>query len=43
MQKAPDWLASHWNQVTLALMEGKEFPTFEDFANFVAVETRDSM
>lgn len=39
VQKVPDWLASRWNRlVTVALMEGKEFPTFEDFANFVSVE-----
>ena len=39
IQKVPDWLASRWNrQVTTALMGGKEFPTFEDFANFVSVE-----
>lgn len=39
VQKVPDWLASCWSRlVTVALMEGKEFPTFEDFANFVSVE-----
>lgn len=40
IQKLPDWLASSWNRrVTMALMEGKEFPTFEDFTNFVSLET----
>lgn len=39
VQKVPDWLASRWNRlVTVALMDCKEFPTFEDFANFVSVE-----
>lgn len=39
IQKVPDWLASRWNrQVTIALMEGKEFPSFEDFTNFVSME-----
>lgn len=39
MLKIPDWLASRWNrQVTVALMDSKEFPTFENFANFVSLE-----
>lgn len=38
-QKVPDWLAAHWNrQVSMALMEGRDFPTFEDFAKFVSVK-----
>lgn len=38
-QKVPDWLAARWNrQVSIALMEGRDFPTFEDFAKFVSVE-----
>lgn len=38
-QKVPDWVASRWNrQVTIALMEGKEFPIFEDFTKFVSRE-----
>lgn len=39
LQKVPDWLAARWNrQVTVALMDGKDFPLFKDFAQFVAVE-----
>ena len=39
IHKIPDWLAARWNrQVTIALMEGKEFPTFEDFTHFVSLE-----
>lgn len=38
-QKVPDWLAARWNRhVSVALMEGKDFPPFEDFAKFVSVE-----
>lgn len=38
-QKVPDWLAARWNRhVSMALMEGKDFPPFEDFARFVSVE-----
>ena len=38
-QKVPDWLAARWNRhVSIALMEGRDFPTFEDFATFVSVE-----
>ncbi|XP_032363653.1 uncharacterized protein LOC116677092 [Etheostoma spectabile] len=38
-QKVPDWVASRWNRrVTTALMENKEFPTFEDFTKFMSVE-----
>lgn len=39
IHKLPDWLASRWNrQVTITLMQGGEFPTFEDFTNFVSTE-----
>lgn len=39
MLKVPEWLASRWNrQVTVALREGKDFPTFKDFADFVSLE-----
>lgn len=38
-QKVPDWLAPRWNrQVSIAVMEGRDFPSFEDFDNFVSVE-----
>ncbi|KAK7880700.1 hypothetical protein WMY93_032666 [Mugilogobius chulae] len=39
LQKVPEWLATRWNRhVTVALMDGKDFPSFKDFAEFVAVE-----
>lgn len=39
IQKIPDWLASRWNrQVTKALLEGKDFPTFKEFSGFVSIE-----
>ncbi len=39
IQKVPDWLAARWNrQVSIALLEGGDFPTFEDFATFVSIE-----
>ncbi|XP_076858013.1 uncharacterized protein LOC143512031 [Brachyhypopomus gauderio] len=39
VQKLPDWAASRWNrQVTQALTERQEFPTFEEFAAFIAME-----
>ncbi len=39
VQKLPDWAASRWNrQVTTALMDGKEFPSFHDFVNFISTE-----
>ncbi|KAL1252053.1 hypothetical protein QQF64_019849 [Cirrhinus molitorella] len=39
MLKVPDWLAASWNrQVTVALIEGRDFPTFKDFADFVSLE-----
>ena len=37
IRKVPDWLASRWNR-TIALLEGREFATFEDFTNFVSLE-----
>ena len=39
IKKLPDWAAARWNrQVTKALMEGKEFPSFKDFAAFLLLE-----
>lgn len=39
VRKLPEWLASRWNrQVTLRLTEGKDFPSFKDFAKFMSVE-----
>ena len=39
MLKVPDWLASRWNhQVTVALLDGRAFPTLKDFASFVSLE-----
>ncbi|CAI5670208.1 unnamed protein product [Oreochromis niloticus] len=37
--KLPEWIASHWNRkVTEALKGNKEFPSFKDFATFMATE-----
>ena len=39
IQKLPDWAAARWNrQVTKALMEGKDFPSFKDFSTFLLLE-----
>ncbi|XP_026051006.1 uncharacterized protein LOC113037895 [Carassius auratus] len=39
VQKLPDWAASRWNrQVTTSLMDGKEFPSFQDFVKFMSTE-----
>lgn len=39
LQKIPEWLATRWNRkVTVTLMEGNDFPSFKDFAEFVALE-----
>lgn len=39
IHKLPDWVASRWNGlVTQSLNERQEFPTFEDFANFISTE-----
>ena len=39
MRKLPEWIASRWNrQVTLCLTEGKDFPSFKDFARFMSVD-----
>lgn len=39
VQKLPDWAASRWNRrVTTVLMDGKEFPSFHDFVNFMSTE-----
>lgn len=39
IRKLPDWIASRWNrQVTVRLTEGKDFPSFEEFAKFMSME-----
>ncbi|XP_067279675.1 uncharacterized protein [Pseudorasbora parva] len=39
VQKLPDWAASRWNrQVTTSLMDGKEFPSFQEFVKFMSTE-----
>lgn len=39
LQKVPKWLESRWNrQVSEALMNGRDFPTFADFTKFVSRE-----
>lgn len=39
IQKLPDWAAARWNRhVTKTLMDGKEFPSFSDFAAFLSLE-----
>lgn len=39
LQKLPKWLESHWNrQVSEVLMNGRDFPTFADFAKFLSRE-----
>lgn len=39
LQKIPKWLESRWNrQVSEALMNGRDFPTFADFTRFVSRE-----
>ena len=39
VQKLPDWAISRWNrQVTQALSQNQEFPTFQEFATLVATE-----
>ncbi|KAL7859454.1 hypothetical protein SRHO_G00146010 [Serrasalmus rhombeus] len=39
VQKLPDWIVSRWNrEVTQALIEKQEFPSFKDFTAFVAME-----
>lgn len=39
LQKIPKWLESRWNrQVSEALMNGRDFPTFADFTKFVSRE-----
>lgn len=38
-QKLPDWAAARWNrQVTKAQLDGKDFPSFSDFAEFLLLE-----
>ena len=37
--KLPDWLASHWNrQVTQTLNDKTEYPSFQDFTDFMSTE-----
>ncbi|XP_013763524.1 uncharacterized protein LOC106456023, partial [Pundamilia nyererei] len=37
--KLPEWIASHWNRkVTEAVKGNKEFPSFKDFAAFMATK-----
>lgn len=39
LEKVPKWLESRWNrQVSEALMNGRDFPTFADFTKFVTRE-----
>lgn len=39
IQTLPDWAAARWNcHVTKALMGGKEFPSFNDFAAILLLE-----
>ncbi|KAI2646382.1 hypothetical protein H4Q32_025464 [Labeo rohita] len=39
LQKLPDWLTSRWNRhVTMQLRRLEEYPTFKEFADFVAQE-----
>ncbi|KAI2647804.1 Gypsy retrotransposon integrase-like protein 1 [Labeo rohita] len=39
LQKLPDWLTSRWNRhVTMQLRQLEEYPTFKEFADFVAQE-----
>lgn len=39
LQKLPDWITARWNrQVTKQLREGKEYPAFKEFAEFMAQE-----
>lgn len=41
LQKLPDWATTHWNRhVTKTLDEGKTYPGFTEFADFVAEEAR---
>lgn len=39
IRKLPEWLASRWNcQVTVRLTDGKGFPSFKEFAEFMSME-----
>lgn len=41
LQKLPDWATTCWNRyVTKALDEGKPYPAFKEFSDFVAEEAR---
>ncbi len=39
LQKLPDWMTSCWNRhVTIQLKQFEEYPSFKEFADFVAQE-----
>ncbi len=39
LQKLPDWMTSRWNwHVTIQLRQLEEYPSFKEFADFVAQE-----
>ncbi len=39
LQKLPDWMTSRWNRhVTMQLRQLEEYPSFQEFADFVAQE-----
>ncbi|XP_030594029.1 uncharacterized protein LOC115786126 [Archocentrus centrarchus] len=39
--KLPDWITSRWNRyVTEQLDQGKDYPSFQDFASFISKEAR---
>ncbi|KAM9709232.1 uncharacterized protein ACNS7B_023621 [Menidia menidia] len=41
LQKLPDWATARWNRlVTKELDDGKQYPSFEAFSNFLAEEAR---
>lgn len=41
LQKLPDWATARWNRiVTKELDDGKPYPSFEQFSNFLAEEAR---
>lgn len=41
LRKLPDWITSRWNRhVTEQLDEAKDYPSFQEFASFIAKEAR---
>ncbi len=39
LQKLPDWITTRWNRyVTKVIEEGKLYPSFSEFSDFVAEE-----